>query len=246
MHAVVRKLFFDIAHCDIAMGILNSTLVDHPCHTIVLDQCAEYDDFQLPEPWVGHIASAPLLFVSSNPSIGKDTHARGRSNKRQIWDSHVRLFDADLGLTRNGIYPLDEDGRFRKSYVRHWAFVSSRARELLGRDVRPGIDYALTEVVHCKTRDERGVSECVTFCASRYLQRILDVAAARLVIAMGVHAAREIRRLFDLDAQQELAVVAGGRRIAFMPHSNFRGPRTFAAVMPEHFTKLKVFAQGWP
>jgi hypothetical protein len=37
--------------------------------------------------------------------------------------------------------------------------VRQRAIELLQRDVRPGVDYALTEIVHCKSKSENGVAE---------------------------------------------------------------------------------------
>ena len=39
----------------------------HPCAGIVGLQPP--DQFQVPEPWRGHIDAAPILFVSSNPSI---------------------------------------------------------------------------------------------------------------------------------------------------------------------------------
>ena len=43
-----------------------------------------------------------------------------------------------------------------------------------------GLDYALTEVVRCKSRQERGVPEALGTCSSRYLARTLELSAARV------------------------------------------------------------------
>jgi len=47
----------------------------HPCYKVVNEQTKLIDveiKRQRPEPWMGAIASADLLFVSSNPSINED------------------------------------------------------------------------------------------------------------------------------------------------------------------------------
>ena len=112
-----------------------------------------------------------------------------------------------------------------------------------------GIDYALTEIAHCKTHDEIGVRQCAAFCADRYLWRIINVTAARLVIAMGFYAHRELRKLFGAPSEQKYAKLSNDRRVLFVPHSNFRGKRTLAAVIPEHLVELRAFlgvSQPWP
>ena len=36
----------------------------------------------------GRVDIAPILFVSSNPSIGDDKHATGAAKDEDVWDSH--------------------------------------------------------------------------------------------------------------------------------------------------------------
>jgi hypothetical protein len=241
-----RALFFEIAHCKIAVDILDDKLCSHRCDTIVRYQSGPPANFQLPEPWIGHIGIAPLLFISSNPSIGDDEHAVRASSQDEIWNCHVRLFDPEMNYTQNAIYATSVEGRVRKHYVRHWAFVRSRARELLQRMPVAGIDYALTEIAHCKTRDEIGVRQCAAFCADRYLRRILGIAGAHLVIAMGFYAHREVRRLFGVRADRNYAKVSHERCVIFVPHSNYRGKRTLNTVIPEHLSELREFLGTFP
>ncbi|HEY1976398.1 MAG TPA: hypothetical protein VGG89_07635 [Candidatus Baltobacteraceae bacterium] len=93
------------------------------------------------------------------------------------------------------------------------------------RPVVPGTDYALTEVVHCKTEDEYGVTEAVGECYKRFMDRVWGVAAARVVVVFG-RVAREA--MLGIGAAQPSSPVErdlGGRRrtIVFLPHPNARG-----------------------
>jgi hypothetical protein len=49
---------------------------DQRCRDVILTQdVPSLEKFQVPEPWCGDLESAPILFVSSNPSIDKDSAA---------------------------------------------------------------------------------------------------------------------------------------------------------------------------
>lgn len=50
------------------------------------------------------------------------------------------------------------DGTHAPGWVRFWAAVRARASELLGRSAIAGFDYAISEIVHCKSDSEVGVS----------------------------------------------------------------------------------------
>jgi hypothetical protein len=75
----VRELLLEIAHCPILKSILDDPAPTHPCSRVALTQweASSTEDrlwrwrevHQVPEPWVGHVREARLLFVSSNPSI---------------------------------------------------------------------------------------------------------------------------------------------------------------------------------
>jgi hypothetical protein len=77
---------------------------------------------------------------------------------------------------------MDDGIRFRgeTGYVRYRASVKARARELLPSvDIRPGLDYALTEVVRCKSGSQAGVREAVEECGTDQLLTFLPHPNAR-------------------------------------------------------------------
>lgn len=71
--------------------------------------------------------------------------------------------------TREGKQSLLKDGSYAEKTSHFRAEVAARAGELLGRKARAGIDYVLTEVVHCKSKAETGVKEARDECVARYL-----------------------------------------------------------------------------
>jgi hypothetical protein len=66
-------LLLEIVRCPNVQACLADPEKKHPCRKIVQSQgekAAEH--FQVPEPWSGHLETAPILFLSSNPSISQD------------------------------------------------------------------------------------------------------------------------------------------------------------------------------
>lgn len=234
----------------------------NPCHQIIDYQQREFNamsraDFQLPEPWRGDLQKAPLLFISSNPSIG-DTDAG--AHPRWHWDDQriaAYFTDSFDDQVVDGAYTRSDrpDAR-RGQYVTFWGGILARARELFGPEVRPGRDYALTEVVHCKSRQEIGVngpSGALAPCARRYLRRVVAASGARVIVALGSAArlaiSRGLRR--SEDAAPTLPpwgsvhgpVSIGGRKrlIAFLPHPNARQRRSFVeCTTPAELARLRA------
>jgi len=208
----VRRTFESIARCP----NIQACYAGHglPCRTIVQYQIQEhgagtYSHFQVPEPWVGRIDVASVLFVSSNPSIGKDEHACGATSNQEIWDSHHFAFGGDghRAYIKDGIYTTDASGQTIKA-VRYWSWARRRAMELLPSPI-PGTGYAMTEVVHCKSTDEIGVAEAAQTCIERHFENVMSVAAARVVVAVGAFAQRKI---FGGQApNQPVEMTLGGR-----------------------------------
>ena len=240
-----RALFGEIVRCDEMVRCLKGDPTGRPCAAVVGTQWVgrsaderkkEWHELhQLPEPWVGHVERAPILFVSSNPSISgigsRQTDAdRNRWNisDDDMFDTFERAFDT---------YITDGKRLDGGKVVRYWACIKKRAEELItSRPVRPGIDYALTEVVHCKSTDEKGVPGAVDTCVERYLDRTLAVSGAVVIVGVGVHAERALHRHFDTRASDQngsiLTVNPDGRerKIVFLPAPNsFGGKKTFAA-----------------
>jgi uracil-DNA glycosylase len=221
--AFARDVFLSVARCPNVARCLESD-APHPCREVVRYQVRTrgvegYGDFQVPEPWVGEITVAPILFVSSNPSIGEDRHALGSSSDDALWDSHHHAFG---GGTRtyvlDGIYTTTPGGE-RLDRVGYWVGVRARARELIA-DAVPGRDYALTEVVHCKSRDEVGVVAAADECARRHLGRVLALSPAPVVIVVG-RVAREFFLGRGAPAPSGISEREMGGRprlVAFVPH----------------------------
>ena len=234
-----REVFLSVARCpNVALCIESEA--PHPCREIVMDQMnspgvLSYSNFQVPEPWVGELDVAPILFVSSNPSIGEDRHAVGASSNETLWESHHFAFGGGKSpYILDGIYTTTTSGDKLKK-VAYWVAVRARARELIS-DAVPGRDYALTEVVHCKSTGEIGVASAAAECSKMHLDRVLSISPARVLIVLG-KAARE--RLQGSDSAGSSTIEEreiGGRRrlMVYLPHpaSWAAGPRTIAGLFP--------------
>lgn len=232
-------LLLEIARCPIVALCLGAGGGSHPCAAIVTSQgSASMAEHQVPERWSGRIGESPLLFISSNPSISEDdVFPTGSWPDDAVLDFFAHRFgggqrawirDGTKGLRRNGVYG---------KATMFWAGIRRRASELLQREAIPGIDYALTEVVHCKSRAEVGVAEASATCAARYLGRVVGAAHAPVLIVLGAHARSAVASEFGVPSDVDVAgpVEIGGkeRMVTFLPHPNARAPRTFEACLSE-------------
>lgn len=133
---------------------------------------------------------------------------------------------------------LLQDGTYSK-VSRFWSTVAKMAEDLVGSEVRPGFDYALTEVVHCKSEGEQGVKQSLPECSKRYLDRVLAASGARVLVVLGKKARKAMLDRLELANKndQNGALVGPGnfygreRLILFMPHPNARQERTVAKVL---------------
>ncbi len=234
-----NKLLIEIARCPVVQHCIDKPTSDHPCFTIVHSQgSVSVDDHQVPEPWSGHINRAPILFVSSNPSISnKDIFPTGQWSDEDIVDFFNNRFGGGMQQwIRDGTKAIGEDSVHLHA-TKFWAGVKQRAIELLEQDIEPGIDYALTEIVHCKSEYEIGVRKA-HFCVSRYLSRALSMSGASIVVVLGKRAREALKTEFGIPTDGTMhgpARVWGRERIiTFLPHPNARRHRTFVKCVPEN------------
>ena len=219
----------------------------HPCAAIVGTQDAA--SFQLPEPWRGHVDSAPILFISSNPSIsGK------RTFPPQEWpDSKVVAYyrDAFDENALDGAYQIDRKLGFQNTN-KFWGAVRTRASEILGRyreQVTPGRDFAITNMVHCKSIGERGVRQALSLCSCRWLEPILKHSAAKVVVVLGKPAKEVlVRRYEKLDSERnfhsQIPLSDRERIVVFLPHPNARQKRKVRDhIAKEELQQLREFLQ---
>ena len=193
-----------------------------PCHRIVCSQPA--DAFQAPEPWRGHIDTAPILFVSSNPSISGNSEFPPESwTDAQITGHYEGCFDR--GAAKD-VRPITDS---EYNSVSFWREVRGRATEILGRPAVPGKDFALTELVHCKSKSEYGVAEALPECSNRWLSPVLHQSAATVIVLLGRYTKDYCTELWRLDNKQSVhfnVPIAGRERvIVILPHPNAREKR---------------------
>jgi hypothetical protein len=260
-----HDLLIEIARCPVAQTCLSSEKSTHACSQIALYQWSERPlaerlgrwqlEHHMPEPWYGHLERAPILFVSSNPSIrkpslGADTplplpplssHGHplrtrlGRAPTLSWEDDAMERWYEDAFDFRviDGKKGLQADGTPKKATM-YWCSVKKHAEYLIpNRKVRPGIDYALTEAVHCKSRQEQGVGAALEVCSTKYLVRVLETSAATVIMVLGKHAATAVKSCIEMRPEPHLEgpirVGARERFFAFLPHPNAHLPRSLSS-----------------
>ena len=196
----------------------------HPCAAVVRDQEGDVAKFQVPEPWSGHIECAPILFVGSNPSISKDEVFPTSSwSEAKTKDFFQRRFDKDGSWAE----------RMPFKSVKYWTHVRERATELLERAAVEGRDFALTEVVHCKVKNQDGVKDALPVCMQMWFDRVLSQSAARVIVLLGAHARDACTKHWNIDGGRSVHfdVAIAGRycAVVILPHPNARVPRTLDA-----------------
>lgn len=162
-----KRLLLEITRCPIAQSYSENNSPPGPCSDIVATQrAASWANFQVPEPWSGNLATAPILFLSSNPSISEtEAYPRGDSTDQLLQDFFDRRFHGIW--SRHGLKVRNLDGTYGP-VVRYWSCIRNRASEILGKPAEPGTDDVLSEVVHCKSIMGRGVQNALHVCAERY------------------------------------------------------------------------------
>jgi hypothetical protein len=238
-------LLLKIARCPHVKAWLSSPCNSNKCCGILATQKVNGDAHQIPEPWSGDIMKAPILFLSSNPSIDE-------YSIYPVWswpDDCVKDYFSNRfeQWIENGIRCVNHDGS--RTTVRFWASVKARAKELLDREPAPGKDYALTEVVHCKSRMEGGVREVLGECATHYLRPIVEASGAKIIVVLGAIADEAVRKEFKIPDGPRLAgpveIGPNNRYIVFMPHPNARTVRTFKSCLEhEQLLTLMVFLRN--
>ena len=177
------ELLLEIARCPIAQRCLDGDF-GHPCSTVVHAQHVDRDGFHVPEPWNGAIDTAPILFVSWNPS-----------------------FNPNERFPTPGWADADIVEFFRKRFEhtnqnsQTWKEIRTIATRLLRRTPQPGLDYAVTDIVRCKSTKGLGAREALNDCSGRYLRRTLGLSPARVVVALGRDARRSLAAHFGVPTQ---------------------------------------------
>lgn len=162
----------------------------HPCKEVVESQ--DPPGTQVPEPWNGDITIAPLMFIGSNPSYDPHEEFPSRaSSDRQIVEFFQERFEHWI---EDGVRPIRQRDAGAKGNVRYLVEVRAIAEQAYRRSVIAGQDYVLSELVHCKSRNNQGVEQAGDRCQDLWLRKVLAASAARVVVVLGSKPGRRIRR----------------------------------------------------
>jgi hypothetical protein len=204
---LVHDLAKSICSCPEVKNALNDK--SHPCYGVVAEQNLFIENYeekrQRPEPWIGRIGSDKVLFISSNPGISLDpgteredfpTYAK---NPDEAADFFVERFNQGNSPVHATFQHPSEpdflvrciDGEYRSGMKRQkqsqqtWQGIHNHAEDLIGAGCDPDKNYALTEIVHCKSKDAKGVEKASKKCSDTWLPKILDLSTSNVVLLTG-------------------------------------------------------------
>lgn len=242
------ELALEISSCSEVSKALSTAA--HPCNKVVDWQAKQWSEgkFELqgskmhrPEAWTGDLSSAPIIFLSSNPSFDKGENFpswdSSKWREEEVSDFGANRFSYDLsrpyGATEaREIQEKDRtiglDGQLSKR-VSHWKWVRQFAAFVLGRNIDETsaiTDYVMTELVHCKSPHEQGVVQALGKCRAMWLTKIFSLSPARLIFITGVKAGTDFAKLYESEIPSDWgswAKSASGK-------GNGKWPRTAAEL----------------
>ena len=199
----------------------------HPCHGVVCGQ--EPGEYQVPEPWVGQIDTAPILFIALNPGYdGREVFPTPAWDDADTKDFFIRRFAMKAKWTSQatgrGIRLLMQDANGRPYYKavdKFYGWVRSRADELVQRQSVPTRDYVMTSVVHCKSGAGDGDADTVRHCSGRWLNAIMELSVARVVVTIGDPAWEVCAEAWGLEpesvVQYDMSIAGRERAVLRLP-----------------------------
>ena len=197
---------------------INRACVDskHPCHKIVTTQKEFGEEYrQVPEAWAGNLEYSRVIFVSSNPSIstprvpgtGEEYPLAGFFNTmiahpdwpiERVIDFQVNRLDQSRTrpfvtgkaqfLCTDGLYRGSDSENGTRASQKYWKSAMKQVQDLLGPTFDLSRDLCMTEIVHCKSKGEIGVSNASGTCSERFLGKTLQLSGSLLVLVGGAKA----------------------------------------------------------
>lgn len=206
MNTPELRLAAEICNCPRREAALTDK--SSPCHKVVKNQLKVVDnfsEFHRPEPWIGRLSTAKLLFISSNPGLSVDQGSEREVFPTESWSPEdsaeffVERFNQERDpviatfnnpnepdfLTRSADGQYRSGGKNPRTPQRTWSGIHRLACEVLGQNCSPDSDYALTEIVHCKSLMGAGVEEASDTCADTWMMRILNSSPANVLVVIG-------------------------------------------------------------
>jgi hypothetical protein len=243
-----RKLALEIGNCHEVSKALKDE--SHPCHDVVKWQASQWKSpilqienskMHRPEAWTGDIIHAPILFLSSNPSFDQDENYPNWETREwpleKVEDFSINRFTSKIERgygASDGLSTHELDRTISKNgelldKVTYWNWARNMVAYINGKktsEISAHSDYAMTEIVHCKSKSEEGVRKARLKCKDRFLERILELSSAQLIIISGKHACEDIKAIYPekFPSQWGLWHSDGSKSEGFWPMKTDRFP----------------------
>ena len=211
MTSNAKNIAWEIINC----GLQNAPDPNSVCNALYnSQQCTSIADFQIPEPWNGDIENAPILFVGLNPGFldvelypklghGHWTQTNGVFNQATVEDFFEHRFNSSYEYVqypnRTKIVPAGYKLLRGRTF---WAYVKSIADKIMNRQSTPGIDFAITEIVHCKSKNISCIhSNCYNICFNNHFGKILSIAQnLQYIVVLGRPTKDRISKYFGISS----------------------------------------------
>lgn len=235
-----KNIAWDIINC----GLQNAPNSNSVCNALYnSQQCASIADFQIPEPWNGDIENAPILFVGLNPGfldvelypkLGNPywMQANGGFDEAKVEDFFEHRFNSRHQYVQypNRTKIAPEEYKWLRGRT-FWGYVKSIADKVLNRVSNPGVDFAITEIVHCKSRDIRCIhSKCYDKCFDQHFNNILSIAQKlQFMVVLGSATRKRISKHFGISPVEKYKWYYNVKlndktiKIIFVDHNAARG-----------------------
>ena len=237
----MKELIRQIAYCE-NIEKTSTNCGETDCKKILTSQKSENNNYQLPQPWNGDIETSKILFISFNQSLNLDDYYPDNSwKKNDVYDFFVNRFSEKFIWVKNQLYPLEKNKQYRdsKHWIRYWAGVRNYAKFIFQFTPEPGIDYSLTEIVHCKSEGGNGVNEAALECYNKHFDKILNLTSAKILIVVGKKTEEKIKSIYNFNSKVKLQIqmINDIERIwVFIPHPYARGKKNLGDI----FTKKEL------
>ncbi len=280
------KLAIEISHCDEIPLALKK--FRHPCHLVASSQNpAEPGGRQLADAWSGGLATGRVLFISPSAAINEDPSKKREDFPTQSWsleragEYFTHKFDQSRQPiictfrhpTKPDFLTRSLDGRYRGGVggshrqQKSALGIHERAVELLGDHADPQLDYAVTDIVHCKSTKGAGALQASTHCLNKWMDRTLELSPANLIVVLGAKSRSWFALRWLMNAPkdfgysvgyEELSPIARAKRdmfvekcgdrnrvVLFNGHPTFKGLRVLQDVYGKKVLGLlQEFADG--
>ena len=145
---------------------------------------------QLPEPWNGDLENAKYLFISSNPSYDpKETWPNTNDDDENIYSFFKNRFVGKEAKEIKKVAYWNAINKWVSWLESIYNGQNDIERIINNYEMNKNLIYlnkaCITEIVHCKSRNEQGVNEVCKICTEKYLDSILSKFKGRCIVVVG-------------------------------------------------------------